>query len=55
MMSNPVQQGSGHLAVSEDLWPFPKGQISGDYQGSALIELRYQMKQELPAALENGR
>ena len=50
-MSNPVEKGCSHLAVAEDLWPFTEGQVGGNDQRGLLVQLGYQIKEELPATL----
>jgi hypothetical protein len=34
VMSDPVEQGCGHLAVFEDLWPFAERQVGSDNEQS---------------------
>ena len=46
-MCDPVEHGSGHLLVAEDLGPFSEGQIGGDDHRCLLIELGDQVKEQL--------
>ncbi len=38
-MSEPVEQGRGHLGIAEDGSPFGEAEIGGDDHAGALIEL----------------
>ena len=51
MMGEAVEQRSRHLGVTEDGWPFAEGEIGGDDDRGALIELAHEMEEQLPAGL----
>ncbi len=38
-MSKAVEQGGGHLCITEDHSPFAEAQVGGDHDASALVEL----------------
>lgn len=44
-MGLPVQQGGGHLTVTKNLGPLPEGQIGGDDEAGALVELGNHVEQ----------
>jgi len=48
-VSKAVEQGGGHLCITEDHSPFAEAQVGGDHDASALVELAQHMKQECPA------
>ena len=50
-MCNSVEQRCCHLAVSEYLRPFTESQVRCYEQRGPLIELGYQVKEQLPSAL----
>lgn len=54
MMGEPVEQCGGHLSIAEDGGPFAECQVGGDDHAGALVELRDQMEEQLPAGLSEG-
>ena len=55
MMGEPVEKRGGHLGVAEDARPFAEGEICGDDDRSALVELADQMEEQLAAGLSEGQ
>ena len=55
VMRQPVQHGGGHLLVPEDLRPLTEGKVGGDHQRGLLIELGYQVEQQLTAIFRKGQ
>src|SRR5271154_7513508 len=51
VMGQPVEHGSGHLGVAEDLRPVGKGEVGGDQQGGVFVEFADQVEQQLAAGL----
>ena len=49
MMGQSVQQGCGHLGITEDAGPFTEAQVGGDDDAGALVKLAEQMEQRGPA------
>ena len=49
MMCEPVEQGCGHLGITEDAGPFTEAQVGGDDDAGALVKLAEQMEQHGPA------
>lgn len=39
VMRQPVEQGGGHLGITEDARPFSEGQIGRDHHTGVLVEL----------------
>lgn len=55
VVSDPVEQGRGHLAVAKHLRPFAEGQVSGNEQRGALVEPSDEVGQFLmPISLKGG-
>ena len=48
-MGEAVEQGGGHLGVTEHGGPFAKAEIGCDRDAGALVELAEQMEQQRPA------
>jgi hypothetical protein len=44
-----VEQGRGHLGITEDRGPFAEAEVGGDDDAGALIELAQQVEQQGPA------
>ena len=40
VMRQPVEQGGGHLGITEDARPFSEGQIGRDHHTGVLVEFR---------------
>ena len=55
VMSETVEECCGHLGIAEYGRPFTEGEIGGDYDGCAFVELADQMEQQLPTGLGEGR
>ena len=55
MMCEPVEERGCHLCITEDAWPFTEGEVGGDNDRGAFIELADQMEQELTAGLCEGQ
>ncbi len=55
MMREPVEQRGGHLGIAEDAGPFAEGQVGGDDDRRALVELADQVEQKLTAGLGEGQ
>ena len=53
-MGKAVEQGCGHLGVAEDRWPFSEGEVGGDDDRRALVELADEVEQELATSLGEG-
>lgn len=51
MVGEPVEKRGGHFCVAEDSGPFTEGQVCRDDDRGALVELRDQMEEQLPAGL----
>jgi hypothetical protein len=51
VMREPVEQCGCHFCVAKHARPFAEGEIGGDNDGGALIELADQMEQQLTACL----
>lgn len=54
-MREAVEKRGGHLGIAEDAGPFAEGQIGGDYDRGAFVELADQVEQELAAGLGEGQ
>ena len=50
-MGEPIEERGGHLRIAEDAGPFAKGQVGGDDDRSAFVELADQVEQQLAAGL----
>ena len=50
-MRDTIKKRCGHLLFAEYGWPFAERQVGGDDDGSALIQMREQMENELSAIL----
>ena len=55
VMGEAVQQGGGHLRVPEDLGPLSEGEVGGDDDRGALVELGDQVEEQLPAIAGEGQ
>ena len=55
MVSETVKQCRCHLGITEDRRPFAEGQIGGDDDGCAFVELADEMEQELSTGLCKGQ
>jgi RHS repeat-associated protein len=49
VVGEPIQERGRHLGIPEDLRPLPEGEIGGDDQGGALVELGDEMEEQLPS------
>lgn len=54
MMGEPIEQRGGHLGIAEDGGPFAECQVGGGDDAGALIELGYEVEEQLPASLGKG-
>ena len=45
-MRQPVEQGSGHLRITEHRGPFREAQIGGNDEAGPLVELADEMEQQ---------
>ena len=45
-MGEAIEQGGGHLGITEDGGPFAEAEIGGDDDAGALVELGEQMEQQ---------
>jgi len=54
-MREPIEQRRRHFRISEDRAPFAEGQVGGDDQRDALVELADQMEQERPPVRREGQ
>ena len=43
-MCEAVEQGCGHLGITEDGGPFAEAEVGGDHDAGALVEFAEQMK-----------
>ena len=48
MMGQAVEQGRGHLGVTEHAGPFAEAEVGGDDDTGALIELGEQVEEQRP-------
>ena len=55
VMGQPVEQRGGHLGVAEHAGPFTEGKVSGDDDGSSLVEPADEVEQKLAAGLGKGQ
>ena len=55
MMGQAVEQRGGHLGIAKDRGPFAEGQVGGDDDRGALVELADEVEQELAAGLGEGQ
>jgi len=51
MVGEPVEQSSCHLGIAEDAGPLIEGQVCGDDDGRALVELADEVEQQLATGL----
>jgi hypothetical protein len=49
VVGDAIQQRGGHLGVAEHLTPFGEGQVGGDGEAGALVELADQVEQQRAA------
>ena len=54
-MGETVEECGGHLGIAEYARPFTEGQVGGDDDRGAFVELADQMEQELSASLREGQ
>jgi hypothetical protein len=54
-MGEPIKQRGGHLGIAEHGAPFAEGQVRGDDEGDALVELADQMDKSAPPSVEKGK
>ena len=50
-MCEAIEERSGHLGIAEHAWPFTEGQVCGDDNRGAFVELAYEVEQQLAAGL----
>ena len=55
MKGEAVEQRSCHPGIGEDAGPFTEGQVGGDDDRSAFVELAAQVEQQLTASLGEGQ
>jgi len=55
VVGQPVEECGGHFGVAEDRGPFAEGEVGGDDDRGAFVELADQMEEELPAGLGEGQ
>lgn len=55
MVGKPVKQCCCHFGIPKDTGPFPEGEVGGDDDRSAFVELADQMEQKLAAGLGEGQ
>ena len=55
MMGETVEQGRGHLGVSEDGRPFAEGEVCGDDDRGSLVEPAQEVEEQLSAGLGEGQ
>jgi len=55
MMSQPVQQGSGHLLPLKDLHPFAERKVAGNKQAASLIAISEDLEQKLGSCSAEGK
>ncbi len=46
MMGQAVEQGCGHLGVTEHAGPFAEAEVGGDDDAGALVKLAEQMEEQ---------
>ncbi len=54
-MREPIQQRRGHLRIPEHAAPLPEGEVGGDDERDALVELADQVEEQRPAVLGEGK
>ena len=56
VMGEAVQERGDHFGIAKYCWPFAdEGEVGGDDDGGALVELADQMEQQLPPGLGEGQ
>ena len=55
VMGEAVQERGGHLGIAKHCRPFSEGEVGGDDDRGALVELADQMEQQLAAGLGEGQ
>ena len=48
-MGEPIEQGRGHLGVTEDCCPFTEAEVGRDDHASAFVELAQKVEQQRAA------
>ena len=48
-VGEPIEQGRGHLGVTEDRCPFAEAQVGGDDHAGPLVEFAEKMEQQCAA------
>jgi hypothetical protein len=51
VVGEPVEQRGRHLGITKDRRPFAEGEVCGDDDGGSLVELAYEMEEQLSAGL----
>ena len=54
-MGEAIEQGRGHLGVTEDRGPFAEAEVGGDHDAGAFVEFAQQVEQQAPPDALNGR
>ena len=54
MMGEAVEECCGHLGITEDAGPFAEGEVCGDNDRGAFVELADEVEQELATSLGEG-
>ena len=49
VVGKPVEQGGGHLGITEHVGPFTEAEVGGDDDAGALVEFAEQVEQQRPA------
>ena len=55
VMGEPVEERGGHFGIAEHRGPFAKGEVGGDNDPGALVELADEVEEELAAGPGKGR
>lgn len=55
VVSQTIQESSGHLGIAKDLPPFAEGEIGGDDEDGPLVELAMRWKCMAPPPSGKGR
>ena len=55
VMGEPVEESGCHLCITEDAWPFTEGEVCGDDDRGAFVELADEVEQQLTAGLSEGQ
>ena len=55
VVGQAIEERGGDLRIAEHAWPFAKGEVGGDNDPGALVELADEVEEELAAGPGKGR